>query len=176
MSQEAPACRSVTASWGFPHCGMSVVCGVLLTPVLSQPCVFVRVQYLVFCACKPTTCDASSNWDLKLDANAFGVNPCISWSEKQLFVQLQQLKAEIEDASLPYPAYYLRKFHGYDGGNLDWQAACELESATASLALRIIKKDRPASSVAADMMRNSFLDTTQVIHMHDTFVLVLCGF
>ena len=81
---------------------------------------------------------------------------------------MQQLKAEIEDASVHYPAYYLRKFHGYDGGNLDWQAACELESATASLALRIIKKNRPAPSVAADMMRNSFLDTTQVSYMHDT--------
>lgn len=79
---------------------------------------------------------------------------------------MHQYKAEIEDASLAYPAYYLRKFHGYDDGNLDWLAACELESATASLALRIIKKNRPSPSVAADMMRNSFLDATQVIHIH----------
>ena len=55
-----------------------------------------------------------------------------------VFMQLERLKAEIEDPELQYPAYYCRKFHGYDDGNLDWQAACELESATASLALRII--------------------------------------
>lgn len=73
------------------------------------------------------------------------------------------MKSEIEDRSLTYPAYYQRKFHGYDGGNLDWQAACELESATASLAVRIIKKDPPPPDVAADMMRNSFLETIQVI-------------
>ena len=108
--------------------------------------------------------------DLKLDANA----QSIAVSEKQRSIQLRQLKAEIEDPSLPYPAYYLCKFHGYDGGNLDWQAACELESATASLALRIIKKNRPPPSVAADMMRNSFLDTTQVMHMYDTCGLQCC--
>lgn len=90
------------------------------------------------------------------------MNPHPSQSERAL--QLEHLKAEIEDPSLPYPAYYRRKFHGYDGGNLDWQAAYELESATASLALRIIKKNRPPPHVAADMMRNSFLDATEVSH------------
>ncbi|KAL3158413.1 hypothetical protein ABBQ38_010648 [Trebouxia sp. C0009 RCD-2024] len=77
--------------------------------------------------------------------------------------KLEQLRAEIEDQTLDYPAYYRRKFHAYTGGNLDWQAACELESATASLALRIFKKNKPKPrpDVAADMMRNSFLDTTE---------------
>ena len=79
-------------------------------------------------------------------------------------LQLEQLRAEIEDQTLDYPAYYRRKFHAYKDGNLDWQAACELESATASLALRIFKKNKPKPrpDVAADMMRNSFLDTTEV--------------
>lgn len=88
----------------------------------------------------------------------------LSWSDKQHSLQLEQLRAEIEDQTLDYPAYYRRKFHAYTGGNLDWQAACELESATASLALRIFKKNKPKPrpDVAADMMRNSFLDTTEV--------------
>lgn len=38
------------------------------------------------------------------------------------------IKEEIEDPSVIYPAYYTVPFHGYDQGNLNWQAAFEVNS------------------------------------------------
>jgi len=37
--------------------------------------------------------------------------------------------AEVQNPQLTYPDYYLRAFHAYDGGNLSWDAALELEVA-----------------------------------------------
>jgi SAM-dependent methyltransferase len=37
--------------------------------------------------------------------------------------------AEVQNPELTYPDYYLRSFHAYDGGNLSWDAALELEVA-----------------------------------------------
>jgi ubiquinone/menaquinone biosynthesis C-methylase UbiE len=37
--------------------------------------------------------------------------------------------AEVQNPELTYPDYYLRSFHAYDGGNLSWDAALEMEVA-----------------------------------------------
>lgn len=37
--------------------------------------------------------------------------------------------AEVQNPQLNYPDYYLRPFHAYDGGNLTWDAALEVEVA-----------------------------------------------
>lgn len=37
--------------------------------------------------------------------------------------------AEVQNPQLTYPEYYLRSFHAYEKGNLDWEAAWEVESA-----------------------------------------------
>jgi ubiquinone/menaquinone biosynthesis C-methylase UbiE len=37
--------------------------------------------------------------------------------------------ATVENSQLTYPDYYLRSFHAYEKGNLNWDAALELESA-----------------------------------------------
>lgn len=37
--------------------------------------------------------------------------------------------AEVQNAQLTYPDYYLRSFHAYDQGNLSWDAALEVEVA-----------------------------------------------
>ncbi|OKH22322.1 SAM-dependent methyltransferase [Hydrococcus rivularis NIES-593] len=37
--------------------------------------------------------------------------------------------ATVENSQLIYPDYYLRSFHAYEKGNLNWDAALELESA-----------------------------------------------
>lgn len=79
-----------------------------------------------------------------------------------LLVQLEELKAHIEDTTLQYPDYYTQKFHGYDGGNLDWEATWEVEVAAASLAMRIFKDDKITSEAASHELRKSFLDATQV--------------
>jgi hypothetical protein len=41
------------------------------------------------------------------------------------------------DKAMDYPAYYTQPFHAYDTGNLNWLAAAEVESATASMCLRV---------------------------------------
>lgn len=37
--------------------------------------------------------------------------------------QLQALKEQIEDTAITYPPYYLKDFHSYEDGNLNWLAA-----------------------------------------------------
>ena len=41
--------------------------------------------------------------------------------------ELKDLKEKIENKTLCYPDYYLQPFHGYDDGNLNWEAAQENE-------------------------------------------------
>jgi len=56
----------------------------------------------------------------------------VPWREK--VKALRQLDwesklAEVQDPNLTYPDYYLRSFHAYDEGNLNWDAALEVECA-----------------------------------------------
>ncbi|MFN8950673.1 MAG: class I SAM-dependent methyltransferase [Aphanizomenon sp.] len=60
----------------------------------------------------------------------------VSWTEE--IEQLQERDwtndlATVENPQINYPEYYLRPFHAYDGGNLSWQAAFELEVAAQSV-------------------------------------------
>lgn len=94
------------------------------------------------------------------------------------FTQLLELKAQIEDTSLQYPDYYRQKFHAYDGGNLDWEAAWEVEVADATLAMRIFKDDKLTPQLASHELRKSFLDATQVMlsfHMLVHFFMQICS-
>ena len=77
------------------------------------------------------------------------------------FMQLKELKEQLENPDISYPDYYLKKFHAYEAGNLDWQAVCELEPATAATAVRVFKHDHLAPDAAEDAMRDSFLDGIQ---------------
>lgn len=63
----------------------------------------------------------------------------IAWRARREALQRAaepQLAASTDPAVLP-PAYYRARFHAYDQGNLCWQAACEAEQATDSMALRV---------------------------------------
>ena len=70
----------------------------------------------------------------------------IKWREVAEELQkdehLQTKFKEIENSSIEYPEYYLKPFHAYNEGNLCWLAACEAESATYSMALRVYPKER----------------------------------
>ncbi|CAE7292426.1 tam [Symbiodinium sp. CCMP2592] len=64
----------------------------------------------------------------------------IPWrfSVERMQAQQEQLEAtyqQICNESIEYPDYYQKAFHGYDGGNLNWAAAHELEAATKSMCL-----------------------------------------
>lgn len=62
----------------------------------------------------------------------------IPWHElyeknNHYFEEISIKKETVENRFLPYPDYYLKPFHGYDEGNLNWQAALEAEAATLSI-------------------------------------------
>lgn len=62
----------------------------------------------------------------------------IPWREsydkfKSHGVTLRDIKQVIENTTIYYPPYYLKAFHGYDEGNMNWKAAYECKSATDSI-------------------------------------------
>eukprot|EP00884_Botryococcus_braunii_P016524 jgi/Botrbrau1/3555/Bobra.0078s0012.1 len=63
------------------------------------------------------------------------------------------IKEELEVRDMDYPQYYLQPFHAYEEGNLNWLAAFEVESATASMALRTFAKQKLAPEAAQDLLR-----------------------
>ena len=52
---------------------------------------------------------------------------------KNRFDEINIYKEEVENRYISYPSYYVKPFHGYDEGNLNWQAALEAEAATLSI-------------------------------------------
>ncbi len=62
-------------------------------------------------------------------------------------LQLEALRKELEDPSLPYPSYYLKPFHAYETGNLEWLAAYEVEPATYAMGIRTFKVRQQGSAV-----------------------------
>jgi len=63
----------------------------------------------------------------------------IAWRRRreQLRAAAEPCLDQVRDPSTRVPAYYRARFHAYDQGNLCWQAACEAEQATDSMALRV---------------------------------------
>lgn len=64
----------------------------------------------------------------------------IPWSElklkynnKETMEQLKKIYDYMRDERIKYPYYYLEPFHGYEEGNLNWDAATENEAATMSI-------------------------------------------
>lgn len=55
------------------------------------------------------------------------------------FEELQQMKSRIENCSIIYPEYFLKPFHGYDAGNMNWLAAQENEAASLSMCVNYWK-------------------------------------
>jgi len=78
--------------------------------------------------------------------------------ELQKDERLQTKFNEIENSSIEYPEYYLKPFHAYTEGNLCWLAACEAESATYSMALRVYPKERITAMDAQQRLRDSYTE------------------
>jgi len=56
----------------------------------------------------------------------------VSWTQQVQTLQAHDWDkdlAQVQNPKLSYPDYYLRPFHAYETGNLNWQAAFEVESA-----------------------------------------------
>lgn len=89
-----------------------------------------------------------NNWDnlkksMKENARSWFVNRAIQkgipWNDlnkkyQSVHDELEHFKIKKENKKLEYPSYYLKPFHGYEDGNMNWKAAEEAESATLSIA------------------------------------------
>lgn len=69
---------------------------------------------------------------------------------------IQQRLPQLLNPAVTYPDYYRRPFHGYDRGNLCWQAAFEAESATYSMALRVWPQESLTWQKAQERLRSGF--------------------
>jgi len=81
----------------------------------------------------------------------------IPWRARreQLRRQSEPLLAASTNPATVVPAYYRARFHAYDQGNLCWDAACEAEQATASVALRVWKHEALSPEAAEARMRDA---------------------
>jgi ubiquinone/menaquinone biosynthesis C-methylase UbiE len=82
----------------------------------------------------------------------------VAWTQ-----EVQQLEArdwtndlaQVQNPQITYPEYYFRSFHAYEGGNLSWKAAFELEVAAKTVHAGIW----PAVGAKGDaMLRQSYHD------------------
>ena len=69
---------------------------------------------------------------------------------------LKYIYEKVNNQSLTYPNYYTQPFHGYDLGNLNWDASLECEAATLSVAVNYWKNTKP--EVSQNWLRNNVTD------------------
>jgi len=83
----------------------------------------------------------------------------IPWRENYAKLAVSGIKeklAEVENPQVVYPDYYKKPFHAYPEGNLSWQAAFEVPSATYSMGLRVWPKEKLTADAAQERLRSSF--------------------
>lgn len=74
----------------------------------------------------------------------------------------QKLKQNFDlvyNKSLQYPSYFLKPFHGYEEGNMNWEAAYENSASTLSISSHYWKNTSPED--AAKYMRNEFINAIE---------------
>jgi len=79
--------------------------------------------------------------------------------------ELHTIKQQMERPCVKYPEYYLKPFHAYDHGNLDWLAAFEVEPATYAMGIRTFKDDTTISPEGAFIkMREAMTNAMKDYH------------
>jgi ubiquinone/menaquinone biosynthesis C-methylase UbiE len=107
-------------------------------------------------------------------ANSIGVN----WEENINALKDHDWQSElvkVENKNCTYPDYYLTSFHAYENGNLNWQAAWELESAAYSVHSTIYSK---APSADGDRtLRQSYHQVLQqeIVEQPQNILDIGCG-
>eukprot|EP00198_Chlamydomonas_reinhardtii_P003896 XP_001693232.1 predicted protein [Chlamydomonas reinhardtii] len=102
---------------------------------------------------------------MKNSAESRGVKWDAHVKEMEKLKELEAIKSELEDPGLqPYPDYYLKPFHAYETGNLEWLAAWEVQPATYAMGIRTFK-DHPDWSAEKCFveMRSRQTDTIKVV-------------
>ncbi|KAG2497734.1 hypothetical protein HYH03_004469 [Edaphochlamys debaryana] len=76
---------------------------------------------------------------MKNSAESRGVRWDSHVQELEATPELLKIQAALENPSVKYPDYYLKPFHAYTTGNLEWLAAYEVEPATYAMGIRTFK-------------------------------------
>ena len=76
------------------------------------------------------------------------------YSNEESFDKIKLHKFMLENKTITYPEYYVKPFHGYDEGNLNWDAALEGEGATISMSVNYWKNNNP--KISESWLRNNF--------------------
>uniref|UniRef100_A0A6C0AXV2 Methyltransferase domain-containing protein n=1 Tax=viral metagenome TaxID=1070528 RepID=A0A6C0AXV2_9ZZZZ len=103
--------------------------------------------------------DLARNWFINRAENVG-----IDWSglvneNKKNMQRLKELYKSSSDNNIIYPSYYTQAFHGYDTGNLNWDASLECEAATLSIAINYWKETNPI--VTQDWLRYNVSNNIQ---------------
>ncbi|WP_193200128.1 class I SAM-dependent methyltransferase [Nostoc sp. MG11] len=80
----------------------------------------------------------------------------VPWTQEVETLQARDWKtylAQVQNPQLSYPDYYLTSFHAYETGNLNWQAAFEVESAAHAVHAKIWQG---AEAQGDPMLRQSY--------------------
>ena len=90
---------------------------------------------------------------------------------KQSMIALKEMYNNVNDNSIVYPEYYTQAFHGYDSGNLNWDAALEGEAATLSMAVNYWKGIDPI--VTEQWLRYNV--TNNIVNYVEKYNLIPCN-
>lgn len=85
----------------------------------------------------------------------------VPWRENVRQLRSHGWQAElnqVENPQIAYPDYYCCSFHAYETGNLNWEAAWEVESAAQSVHATIWQKTDGISPQGDQKLRQSYLD------------------
>jgi ubiquinone/menaquinone biosynthesis C-methylase UbiE len=83
------------------------------------------------------------------------------YKDKKVFGACEAWKHVIENKHICYPSYFLQPFHGYEHGNMNWDAAVENEAATTTISANYWKNVDP--HISETWLRNNI---TQIIHTY----------
>lgn len=116
--------------------------------------------------------------NLKVKARNWFVNRAeqrgIKWSELSHYYQnksnsLMYWKVKNTNMFIDYPSYFIQPFHGYENGNMNWQAAYEGEAATLSMSANYWKNITPKTAelwLRKNITKN--MDDYKVKHTKDS--------
>lgn len=99
----------------------------------------------------------------------------VQWPEMTRDLEKKYDTFPIFDKNIEYPAYYLKDFHAYDNGNLNWRAAEEAMSATEGVLS--FHYEHADGNEANDIVRGDFMKSIEkhVINKDLNMVDMACG-
>lgn len=90
--------------------------------------------------------DSARNWFVNR-AEAMGIDwKYLVENNKRSILRIEELRKESTDYTMEYPSYFTQPFHGYEDGNLNWDAALECEPATLNMAASYWKQINPITT------------------------------